>query len=178
MKSITRISTALALCSLWIAVAAQGARYTVQIEALPSLDGAQEKVTKLKKQGVDAYIVKSQALKNGTFYRVRVGEFPNQAEARKVGMDLRKRGIVSEFFVAAYEPPQEDSNTPTTINAKMPEKIAPATSVKARSKTQNQPAISPRTSSPTQRLSNAIQGKIQGLGSTIANEQPAPKRSK
>lgn len=60
MKSIIRISTVIAvLCVCWIAVDAQGARYTVQIEAVPVLDIAQARAARLKGQGVDAYILKS-----------------------------------------------------------------------------------------------------------------------
>jgi hypothetical protein len=178
MKSITRISIALMLCPLWMVVAAQSSRYTVQIEASPALNSAQEKVAKLKNQGVDAYIVKSPALKNGTFYRVRVGEFPSQAEARKFGMDLQKRGIVSKFFIAAFVRPQENSTPPTTTGAQAPEKVTPATPVKALSKTQNQAAISPPSSPLAESPSPAtqVQSKSRESHSAVTIEQPDPKR--
>src|SRR5262245_39610720 len=88
--------------------AAQVDQYTVQLEALLLLEKAQERVQQLNAQGLDAYIVKSQVTGKGTFFRVRVGKFPNQNEARKYGASLQTRGVVPEYFIAAYEVPEED----------------------------------------------------------------------
>jgi SPOR domain len=88
--------------------AAQSTRYTVQLEATPELEIALEKVKGFKGQGLDAYIVKIDVEGKGTFYRIRVGNFPTQADARKYGADLQRLGFSSEFFIAPYEPPQGD----------------------------------------------------------------------
>src|SRR5262245_28299908 len=110
-------STHLAINSLLVLflitgfAAAQVNQYTVQLEALPVLETAQERVKQLKGQGLDAYIVKSQVAGKGTFFRVRVGKFPNQNEARKYGTSLQNSGLVPAFFIAAYEAPQEDFTT-------------------------------------------------------------------
>jgi CHAT domain-containing protein len=82
--------------------AAQAKPYTVQIEATPALETAQETVKRLRAQGVDAYILKRQAKGKGTLFRVRAGKFPSLAEANKYGADLREKGLVGEFFVARY----------------------------------------------------------------------------
>jgi CHAT domain-containing protein len=74
--------------------------YTVQLEATPALETAQETVKRLRAQGVDAYILKREARGKGIFFRVRSGNFPTQAEAQKYGEDLQEKGLVSEFFVA------------------------------------------------------------------------------
>jgi hypothetical protein len=87
---------------------AQGVKYTVQLEAAPTKEAAEEKIRQLKTKDVEAYVVKSFVPGKGTFYRVRVGLFPNQNEARKFGDDLRRRGVVPEFFIAPYEKPTED----------------------------------------------------------------------
>jgi CHAT domain-containing protein len=79
--------------------------YTLQLEASPALETAQEKVKRLRAQGVDAYIVKSMVKGKGVFFRVRAGNFPTQAEAIKYGSELQEKGIANEFFVARYEPP-------------------------------------------------------------------------
>jgi CHAT domain-containing protein len=83
--------------------------YTIQFEAAPALQTAQEKVNGLKAQGVDAYIVKSEVKGKGTFFRVRAGNFRTPTEAQKYGTDLRGKGTVEEFFVARYEAPQFES---------------------------------------------------------------------
>jgi CHAT domain-containing protein/Tfp pilus assembly protein PilF len=82
--------------------AAQETPYTVQLEATPALETAQETVKRLRAQGIDAYILKNEAKGKGTFFRVRAGKFPSLAEARKYGADLQEKGLVGEFFVARY----------------------------------------------------------------------------
>jgi SPOR domain len=88
--------------------AAQSTRYTVQLEATQELEIALGKVKGFKGQGLDAYIVKIDVEGKGTFYRIRVGNFPTQADARKYGTDLQRLGFSSDFFIAPYEPPQGD----------------------------------------------------------------------
>jgi CHAT domain-containing protein len=83
--------------------------YTIQFEALPELETAQDKVKGLKTRGVDAYIVKSEVKGKGTFFRVRAGNFRTLVEAQKYGAGLKDKGVVSEYFVARYEPPQVDA---------------------------------------------------------------------
>jgi hypothetical protein len=87
---------------------AQGVKYTVQLEAAPTKEAAEQKIRQLKAKDVEAYVVKSFVPGKGTFYRVRVGLFPNQNEARKFGADLQRRGVVPEFFIATYEKPTEE----------------------------------------------------------------------
>jgi CHAT domain-containing protein/Flp pilus assembly protein TadD len=90
-------------------LASRKSPYTIQFEASPVLETAQEKVKGLKAQGIDAYIVKSEVKGKGTYFRVRAGNFRTQTEALKYGADLRGKGAVNEFFIARYEPPQIDS---------------------------------------------------------------------
>jgi CHAT domain-containing protein/Tfp pilus assembly protein PilF len=80
--------------------------YTVQLEAIPELETAEERAKQLRAQGMDVYIVKSKVKGKGIFYRVRAGNFPTHAEAQRYGADLQGKGIVSEFFVAGYRPSQ------------------------------------------------------------------------
>jgi CHAT domain-containing protein len=90
---------------------AQAVHYTIQLEATPMIETAQERMKQLIAQGVDAYILKR--MRKGTgVYRVRAGNFFNQAEAQKYGVALQERGITGEFFVAPYEPPQRDLEKP------------------------------------------------------------------
>lgn len=96
------------LLALPILAAAQAGRYTVQLVASPSQAEADEKVAQLKSKGVEAYILKSQVPGKGTFYRVRVGMFPNANEARKFGASLKQQGVVPEFFIAPFERAKEE----------------------------------------------------------------------
>ncbi|MBO0719386.1 MAG: CHAT domain-containing protein [Blastocatellia bacterium] len=91
--------------------------FTVQFEAAPAIELAEEKVKTLSAQGVDAYIVKSSVKGKGDFYRVRAGNFPSIAAAQKYGDELQKRGVVSEYFVARYEPPL---NSPPPVPEPLP----------------------------------------------------------
>jgi len=88
-------------------VLAQANPYTVQLESTPELETAQETIQRLRAKGVDAYIIKSKVKGKGAFFRVRAGNFPSQADAKKYGADLREKGVADEFFVARYKPPPE-----------------------------------------------------------------------
>jgi CHAT domain-containing protein len=79
--------------------------FTVQFEATPAIETAEEKVKALSARGVDAYIVKGSVKGKGDFFRVRAGNFPNIGEAQKYGADLQKKGVITEFFVTRYEEP-------------------------------------------------------------------------
>jgi hypothetical protein len=113
---------------------AQGAIYTVQIKASPTKAEADEEVRQLKAKSISAYIVKSDVPGRGVFYRVRAGVFSNREDAKRYGANLQQRGLVSEFFVTAYEKPADDV-------ASRPAPTSPP-SAKATAKT-NQPAATP-----------------------------------
>jgi CHAT domain-containing protein len=81
--------------------------YTVQFEATPALETANERVKLLNARGVEAYIVKSSVKGKGDFFRVRAGNFSSSPEAQKYGADLQEKGVVTEFFVARYETPTD-----------------------------------------------------------------------
>ena len=83
-------------------------RYTVQLGAAPTQAEADEKVKQFKAKGVEAYILKSQVPGKGTFFRVRVGMFPNANEARLFGVSLQKQGVVRDFFIAPFERSKEE----------------------------------------------------------------------
>jgi CHAT domain/SPOR domain len=88
-------------------------------QATPELETAQESIQRLRTHGVDAYIIKSKVKSKGTFFRVRSGNFPTQAEAQKYGADLQENGVAEQFFVARYKSPQEDLMGPATAIAQV-----------------------------------------------------------
>lgn len=109
MRFIYRASSALfILLSLSVIVAAQSGKYTVQLEAAPTQADAEERVKALKAKNIEAYILKSQVPGKGTFYRVRVGMFPNANEARQFGASLKQQGLIPDFFIAPFERPKEE----------------------------------------------------------------------
>ena len=107
---------------------AQANPYTVQLEATPELETAQETIRRLREQGVDAYILKSKVRGKGSFFRVRTGNFPTRTEAQKYGADLQEKGVADEFFVARYKAPQGDLMAPAPTIAQVTTKPAPAPS--------------------------------------------------
>ena len=123
----------LAINSLFVLIlltgfaAAQVNQYTVQLEALLLLEKAQERVQQLNAQGLEAYIVKSEVAGKGTLFRVRVGKFPNQNDARKYGASLQTRGVVPSYFIAAYEDPQPEDLTTRGANLAGAQSSAPLT---------------------------------------------------
>src|SRR5262249_41348122 len=133
MRLIHRLLFSLALVlTLFGPAGAQGAGYTVQFAASPTREEAEQKVSELKAKKVIAYIVKGSVPGKGVFYRVRAGKFLNQTEAKKFGSTLQQRGVVSEYFIAAYEKPTEETATDAAPKG--------APSVKAASKT-SQPVL-------------------------------------
>ncbi len=102
---ITLVGLMIALCS---SVQAQRVKYTVQLEATSILEAAREKVGRFRDQGLDVYIVRSEVPGKGTFYRIRTGVFPSQQLARNYGADLKRRGVVTDYFIATYEEPRND----------------------------------------------------------------------
>lgn len=123
MRLIRWVSFAfLILFSVSFSTAAQTGTYTVQLEAAPTQAEADEKVRQLKAKGVEAYVLKSTVAGKGTFYRVRVGMFPNANEARKFGASLQRQGKVQEFFIAPFERGKDE----VAATSKSASKPAPA----------------------------------------------------
>ncbi|HMV47107.1 MAG TPA: SPOR domain-containing protein [Blastocatellia bacterium] len=116
------------LLSLTTFTIAQSVPYTVQLEAAQTQTEADQKVAQLKAKGIEAYILKSVVAKKGTFYRIRVGMFPNANEARKFGASLKQQGLVPDFFIAPFErateevasTPKNYSRSASTTNVQLP----------------------------------------------------------
>ncbi len=141
-------------------------KYTVQLEATSSIEAAREKISQFKARGIDVYIVRSEVPGKGTFFRLRTGVFATQQLARNYGADLKQRGIVSDYFIAAYEQPLVDrmdegaasakpAAAPKTALPDKPAPVAPALTAEvkppqSRSRLETKPAASnsPISSSP------------------------------
>lgn len=75
------------------------ARYTLQFGAYPTMDQARKQVSKLKKQGVEAYVTTSKVPKKGKVYRVRIGKFHSMDEARQFQGALDARREIEAFVM-------------------------------------------------------------------------------
>jgi hypothetical protein len=134
---------------------AQSASYTVQLEALPSKEEAEERVRELKSKDVQAYIVKSFVPGKGTFYRVRAGLFSGQAEAKRFGNYLQQRGVISEYFVTTYEKPTEE----TVARETQPKTAAPTAKERPAKLQASQPKDAPKYSAPASGNAPAISSR-------------------
>jgi len=126
MRLLHRSFFPLALVLILFGLAgAQGALFTVQIKASPTRAQAEEEVRQLKSQNISAYIVKSDVPGKGVFYRVRAGVFSNRNDASKYGASLQQRGVISEFFVTAYEKATEEVASRPAPTGPPPSKAKP-----------------------------------------------------
>ena len=133
-RSIFSMAVVLILSGL---AGAQGSGYAVQFGAFSVKEEAEDKVRDLKAKDVAAYIVKSSIPGKGVFYRVRAGFFTNQNQAKKFGASLQERGLVSEYFITAYEKPnvatasgaapQAQSQAPPRTNQPAPNNLSVVT---------------------------------------------------
>src|SRR6185369_5562212 len=87
----------------------QNRSFAIQIASATSEADARAAIEELKDKGIEAYLVKSEVPGKGTRYRVRVGKFANQPEAKSTGDKLTATGTIKEFAVMAYEPPTNSS---------------------------------------------------------------------
>lgn len=73
--------------------------YTIQAGAFASAENAARLTQSLQQKGLDAtYFVARQGL-----YKVRFGNFPTREQARARAEELRKTGLIEEFYVVSPE---------------------------------------------------------------------------
>jgi len=101
-------------CLLAIAFSVSGAvaqsrGFAIQVESSPTEAEARESVAKLQAKGVEAYWVKADVPGMGTRYRIRVGKYKSQAEAKGQANKLLAGGAIKEFIITLYDTPSSDS---------------------------------------------------------------------
>jgi len=79
--------------------------FTVQIAAFRTRLQAEELLAVLQGGGYVAYIFEPDRTESASYFRVRVGQFPTQEEARELGSNLRRRfpRQVRDFWIIPYE---------------------------------------------------------------------------
>jgi photosystem II stability/assembly factor-like uncharacterized protein len=97
--------------SIQIALA-QSRNFTIQVESWLSEADARSSVAKLRAQGLEAYLVKTAIPGMGVRYRVRIGRYPNQAQAKAKAEQLLSAGAIKEFIVTVYDATPSDSVAP------------------------------------------------------------------
>jgi hypothetical protein len=78
--------------------------YTLQVAAYLKPEHAEDYIKSLRKQSVDAYLVKARG-NDKTWYQVRVAQFPDKAAARTFGSNLKAEGLIEDFYVARNQKP-------------------------------------------------------------------------
>jgi cell division septation protein DedD len=73
-------------------------RYTIQISAYQERELAEEDVKKMKTRGYAAFMISYTVPDKGTWYRVRLGSFPNRAAAEKLLKQLQAKEGISPFI--------------------------------------------------------------------------------
>jgi photosystem II stability/assembly factor-like uncharacterized protein len=79
--------------------------FAIQIASTRTQPEAQAIVSEMKAKGLDAYLVKAAVPRRGTRYRVRIGRFNTEIEAKAAGEQALRRGLIKEFIATAYDPP-------------------------------------------------------------------------
>ncbi|MFN0084487.1 MAG: YCF48-related protein [Blastocatellia bacterium] len=85
----------------------QGRGYTLQIASEPTESEARALVADLKAKGIEAYWVKAEVPGKGTRYRVRIGKFKSQSDARAIGERAFNQKLIKEYIVTLYDAPGE-----------------------------------------------------------------------
>lgn len=76
--------------------------YTLQVASNPDRAASDAVASELRGRGFDAYVVQAEIPGRGTWYRVRVGRFDSQAEAKAALQRLRSTGTGAGAIVTAY----------------------------------------------------------------------------
>ncbi|MCI0524352.1 MAG: YCF48-related protein [Acidobacteria bacterium] len=99
------LAIAISVSFVW----AQNRGFTIQIASPTSEAEARSIVADLQAKGIEAYWVKAEVPGKGTRYRVRIGRFDKQAEAKAVADRHLSRGAIKEFIITLYDAPAPES---------------------------------------------------------------------
>lgn len=79
--------------------------FTIQVAAYLKAEDAEAYAAQLKSKGLDAYSTEAVGAKRN-WYQVRIDHFADKAAARKFGEELKAKGLINDFYVANFRPPQ------------------------------------------------------------------------
>src|SRR5262249_10099352 len=181
-------------------VAAQGRSYTVQIASAETEAEARAVVSELKSKGIEAYWVKADVPGKGIRYRVRIGKFKTQANAKGAADQAISRNLIKEFIITPYETPtvgaatsdsevaretktktKPELNTPSDNRINSPSDRSNTINIEKtkilKENTEEPTSSSPPAASPTtsKDLSKTVTPPTESSSSTTAPAASAPK---
>ncbi len=82
-----------------VAAVPQNGNLTIQVASFSDQAQANDRVTRLRSQSIDARVVKADIQGKGTWYRVQIGGFKSREEALGYANQLKSKGILQDFIV-------------------------------------------------------------------------------
>jgi cell division septation protein DedD len=76
--------------------------YAVQVASFPTKNNAEILAGKLRKKGYEAYVVSQQIPQRGRWYRVRIGHYPDRAEAISVSNRIKRSEKFDSFVTSEH----------------------------------------------------------------------------
>jgi photosystem II stability/assembly factor-like uncharacterized protein len=173
------LAIAFSVSSAW----AQNRGFTIQIASSISEAEAESAVADLRARGIEAYWVKAEVPGKGTRYRVRIGRFKNQAEAKVAANQYVSRGAIKEFIVASYDAPPSDSiargesKAVAAQTAKAtPETVAPKSlSEPVKERAKNDVPVKTEPEPPNPRAEKSALASVDSVSELKPEEKTAPK---
>lgn len=83
------------------AASAESGFYTIQLGSYKNKSNAQEKVSRLKKAGINAFISQAITKRKEKLYRVDFEKYSSKRVAEKEAKTLKKAGLISKYFIRA-----------------------------------------------------------------------------
>jgi hypothetical protein len=80
-------------------------RFTIQVAAYLKEEQARRYAEELKRNGLKVYWTESSGDQK-KWYQVRISRFEDKAAARAYGDALKARGLIEDYYIANYTPPQ------------------------------------------------------------------------
>lgn len=78
--------------------------FTIQVAAFTTSSEAKSHVSQLKEHGLNAYWKQATGTQK-TWYQVRISHFPTKAAARAAGDEMKRKGLIADYYVANFRPP-------------------------------------------------------------------------
>jgi len=75
--------------------------FSLQVGAVKNLRSAEKHLSPLTARGLEVYLLEPQSQRG--WYRIRVGKYRSQNEARFAADSLKSAGIISDYFVSNYD---------------------------------------------------------------------------
>src|SRR5262245_63744960 len=152
-------------CSVPVALA-QGRSFTIQVGSVISEAEARSSVANLRAQGLEAYWVKTTIPGIGVRYRVRIGRYQNQAQAKAKADQLIGAGSIKEFIVTVYDAPPSDPPEPD-------ESKAATSPPKAPERTSDKPRSREKKNTPKAKTESSASGALSPRPRRTSGAEPA-----